>query len=495
MSSRPNIVFIFSDQQRYDTLACYGNDWIQTPNLNALADSSFVFERAYVTQPVCTPARSSIVTGLYPHTARMTVNKMNLPPDKKSIAEMISEDYHTGWFGKWHLGDDVIRQHGFDEWVSTEDGHRPEYTKREYRGTMSDYHNHMVEHGFEPDTTAADGTPMFSARKRASLPEEHQMASFLGCKAADFIDRNSDNPFMLYVSTFEPHPPYYGPLNDLYDPEELPVGPTFLKVPEGASMHNTVRARYCTQYLGQQDADVDPYLLSNAASGNDVTTEAGWRTLRARYFANITLVDRMVGTIIEALERNGVADNTVIVFTSEHGEMGGDHGMLEKRSMYEESARVPLLMRVPWLSQEQTMLQGAVGHIDLVPTLLDLSGNDIPGHLQGNSLAPVLRGEQTLDGNEVYVQWNGVSDIDDRHLGSAEINLRNTQHWRTLVRDGWKLALCATDQCELYDLNNDPYEEHNLFDDPAQEDRVRNMAAHIRLWQHKNGDHAPIPTV
>lgn len=115
MSSRPNIVFIFSDQQRYDTLACYGNDWIQTPNLNALADKSFVFERAYVTQPVCTPARSSIVTGLYPHAAGMTVNRMTMSPDKKSIAELISDDYHSGWFGKWHLGDDVIRQHGFDE--------------------------------------------------------------------------------------------------------------------------------------------------------------------------------------------------------------------------------------------------------------------------------------------------------------------------------------------------------------------------------------------
>jgi arylsulfatase A-like enzyme len=486
---------MFSDQQRYDTLACYGNDWIQTPNLNALADKSFVFERAYVTQPVCTPARSSIVTGLYPHAARMTVNKMSLPPDKKSIAEMISEDYHTGWYGKWHLGDDVIRQHGFDEWVSTEDGHRPEYTRREYRSTMSDYHHHLVEHGFEPDGEAADGTPMFSARKRANLPEEHQMASFLGGRAADFIDRNADSPFMLYVSTFEPHPPYYGPLNDLYDPEALPVGPTFLKVPEGASMHNTVRARYCTQYLGQPDADVDPYLIGNAASGNDVTTEAGWRRLRARYFANITLVDRMVGTIIDALERNGLSENTVIVFTSEHGEMGGDHGMLEKRSMYEESARVPLLMHVPWLSHEQTILRGGAGHIDLVPTLLDISGSEVPGHLQGKSLAPVLRGEQTLDGNDVFVQWNGVSDIDDRHLGSEEINLRNTQPWRTIVRDGWKLALCATDQCELFDLNNDPYEENNLFNDPAQKERIRNMAARIRLWQHKNGDHAPLPTV
>ncbi len=495
MPDRPNVVFIFSDQQRYDTLSCYGNDWINVPRLNALADESFVFERAYVAQPVCTPARATIVTGLYPHFAGPTVNKMALPPDRQSVAEMAPEDYHTGWFGKWHLGDDVIRQHGFDEWISTEDGHRPEYSRREYRTQMSDYHQHLVENGFEPELRMEDGTMMFSPMQRARVPAEHQMASFLGGKAADFIDRNSDGPFMLYVSTFEPHPPYHGPYDDMYDPEDLPVGPTFLKVPEGGSRHNTVRAEYCTQYLGQPDADTDPYLQPNAARGHDVTSEAGWRKLRAQYFANITLVDEMVGTILDALERNGVADNTVVVFTSEHGEMAGDHGMLEKRSMYEESARVPLIMHVPGISNSHQMVEGAVGHVDLVPTILDLMGASLPDHLQGKSLTPVLRGEQTLDGNEVFVQWNGVSDIDDRHLGSPEINLRNTQPWRTIVRDGWKLALCATDQGELYDMVNDPYEQTNLFDHPDQRNRVRDLAARIRLWQHKNFDHAPLPTV
>ena len=495
MPDHPNVVFIFSDQQRYDTLSCYGNDWIKVPQLNALADRSFVFERAYVAQPVCTPARSTIVTGLYPHSAGPIVNKMTLPPDRQSVAEMAPDDYHTGWYGKWHLGDDVIRQHGFDEWISTEDGHRPEYTRREYRTQMSDYHQHLVENGFEPDTRMADGTMMFSAMLRARLPAEHQMASFLGSKAADFIDRNSDGPFMLYVSTFEPHPPYHGPYDDMYDPKELPVGPTFLKVPEGGSLHNTVRAEYCTQYLGQSDAELDPYLLSNAARGHDVTSEAGWRELRARYFANITLVDEMVGTILAALELNGVADNTVVIFTSEHGEMAGDHGMLEKRSMYEESARVPLIMHVPGLSASHQMVPGAVGHVDLVPTILDLMGASLPDHLQGKSLTPVLQGEQTLDGNEVFVQWNGVSDIDDRHLGSEEINLRNTQPWRTIVHDGWKLALCASDQCELYDLVNDPFEQTNLFDHPDHRHRVRDLAARIRLWQHKNNDSVPLPTV
>ena len=496
MPDRPNLVFMFSDQQRYDTLACYGNDWIRTPSLNALASESFVFERAYVTQPVCTPARASILTGLYPHAAGPVLNKMILPPETPVIAEMVSDDYLCGYFGKWHLGDDVVPQHGFQEWVSTEDGHRAEYTKPEYLERFSTLHEHLVANGFEPDTEAA-GARIFSPDFRSHLPEEFQMASFLGDRAADFIDRNKDEPFVLYVSTFEPHSPYDGPFKDLYDPAELPVGPAFLKRPEGASLVNRVRADYFTQFLYEgRDQTQDPYVMRYAAAEEDITTEMGWRTLRAHYLANITLVDRMVAKITAALERAGIADNTVVVFTSEHGDMMGDHGMLEKRSLYDEASRVPLLMRVPWLSRQQRMIDGSVGHVDLVPTLLDLLGEPVPGHLQGRSLAPVLRGDRTLEGNDVFIQWNGLSpEMEDRALGSAAINRMLTLPWRAVVSDGWKLNLCAGDQCELYDLNADPYEMTNLFDDPSQRDRVRDLAARVRAWQIRTGDDAPLPSV
>ena len=283
---------------------------------------------------------------------------------------------------------------------------------------------------------------------------------------------------------------------DMYDPATLPVGPGFLQKPESASLVNRVRANYFLQFmLDGVDQTADDYMMRYAAAREDVSTELGWRTLRAHYMANITLVDRMVGKITSALERAGVADNTIVVFTSEHGDMMGDHGMLEKRSFFEEASRVPLLMRVPWLSQESTRLPGSVGHIDLVPTLLDLSGHDVPGNLQGKSLQPVMAGESDLSGNDVFIQWNGTSnEIPDRFLGSAEINRMLALPWRSVVTpDRWKLNLCAGDQCELYDLNSDPYEMNNLFNDPAQQDRVRDMAARIRIWQHQTGDTAPLP--
>ena len=493
--SRRNLVFIMSDQQRRDSMGCYGSGWAQTPNLDALASSGYLFENAYVTQPVCTPARASIMTGLYPHTAGPVVNKLPLSPDVPVLAEMVSDEYVCGYMGKWHLGDDVIKQHGFDVWTSTEDYHRGFYTRREHRRVLSDYHHHLVANGFEPDSEVA-GDMTFSPDARARLPEEFQMASFLAERAEQFIDDNRDRPFVLYVSTFEPHSPYDGPFDEQYDPDLLPVGPAFLKRPEGAALVNRVRADYFMQYLHGGDITGDPYMRDTLAPGHDLSTEAGWRRLRAQYYGNVTLVDRMVGRITSALERAGVSDDTAVVFTTEHGDMLGDHGMLEKRSFYEESSRVPLLMRVPWLSSGRRSVEGSVGHVDLVPTLLDLLGESLPSRLEGRSLVPVLRGEGTLDGNDVFIEWNGTSPtLPDRFLGSDAINRMLALPYRSVVSDRWKLNLCAGDQGELFDLRADPHEQTNLFDDPAQRDRVRDMAARIRMWQHETGDSAPLPTV
>ena len=496
MANRPNIVFIMSDQQRQDTLACYGADYMQVPNLNALAGQSFVFRNAYVAQAVCTPARATIMTGLYPHAAGPIVNKIPLPAGTPVISEMIDDGYFKGYMGKWHLGNDVQKQHGFDVWTTTEDTHREAYPKKELRTSLSSYHHYLLERGYKPDLEHSDGVKIFSSDLHYNLPEEHQMASYLGDQAAGFIQENKDRPFILYVSTFEPHSPYHGPFKDTYIPASIPVGPAFLKKPDGAAFVNRTRADYFMQYMleGKSHAD-DVYMTRYAAPGEDLTTEIGWRTLRAHYLANITLVDRMVGKITSALDRAGVAESTVVVFTSEHGDMMGDHGMLEKRAFYEESSRVPMLMRVPWLTREQKIIEGNFGQVDLVPTLLDLIGQPVPEGLQGKSVAPVLRGEETLEGNDVFLQWNGTSDeLPDRFLGSESINRMLTLPWRTVVTaDRWKLNLCAGDQCELFDLNADPNEMTNLYNDPAQRDRVRLMASRIRVWQNITGDTAPLP--
>ena len=152
---RPNIVFLFSDQQRYDTMSCYGADYMDVPNLDALADESFVFQNAYVSQPVCTPARATIMTGLYPHTAGPIVNMINLPESTKVISEMISDDHYKGYMGKWHLGNDIERQHGFNVWRSSEDGHGTGYTHAQLNNETSTYTEYLVSKGHTPDRKPA----------------------------------------------------------------------------------------------------------------------------------------------------------------------------------------------------------------------------------------------------------------------------------------------------------------------------------------------------
>jgi arylsulfatase A-like enzyme len=499
MAAKRNLVFILSDQQRYDTLACYGNHWINTPNLNALASRSVVFRNSYVSQAVCTASRGSIMTGLYPHSAGPVLNGMPLPPEVPTIAEMVSADYLCGYLGKWHLGHALIPQHGFTKWVSTEGGPRELPAGHDPR--TSDYGEYLIAHGFRPDIQAG-AMAGFSAVKRSMLPEQFQMASFLGERAVEFIEASGQQPFVLYVSCSEPHPPFFGPLHEMYDPADLPVGPTFLKKPQGGSLLNQLKADYFLEYLHAAKApSTDPY-MDWALAGQDLTTEPGWQRLRAHYFANVSLVDRMVGKITAALQQTNQTENTAVIFTSDHGEMLGDHGMLDKRSFYEESTRVPLLVSVPWLQgalqgglqRGQHPIDGNIGHVDLVPTVLDLLDQDAPEHLQGESRLPVLTGDTTLEGNDVFIEWSGTSHgLVDRTMASPEIARLNALSWRSVVSGRWKLNLCAGDQCELFNLDSDPFEETNLFNDPEQAQRVSDLTAHISQWQQRTADNAALP--
>ena len=474
MSQQPNVLVFITDQQRSDTMSCYGNNWIQAPRLNAFSEESFVFEHPYSAQPVCTPARATLLTGLYPHAAGMMKNNILLDPEIKSIAEMMSDDYHKAYYGKWHLGQETTRQHGFDEWVPVFE--LPWVIDH----PDTPYHQFLLENGIEPDTTTAAGHRVFSAKQRIELPVHLTMAHFLAEQAAKFIKQDHDKPFMLQVHCPEPHPPVGGPLADLHDPNELPLGPAFMHYPEDASLFNRLRA--------------DRHMAPKGASEEEQkTAEQKARVFRGKYYGLVTLIDQALGIMLDALEESGLADNTIVMFGSDHGEMAGDHGMMEKRAFYEESAKVPWLMRVPSLGREHKMIPGNIGHVDLVPTLLDLMNQPVPDHLQGTSRVPVLEGNETLEDNDAFIQWNGLGD---RNLGAPEINLIASVPWRSIVTaDRWKLNLCAGDQCELYDLNNDPHELVNEFDNPDHRDRIRMMAAKIRVWQHETGDEAPLPSV
>ena len=235
----------------------------------------------------------------------------------------------------------------------------------------------------------------------------------------------------------------------------------------------------------------DQYIFNRAMVGFDTSTEEGWRRLRAGYMSNITLVDDAVGRIVKAIEDAGIADKTILIFTSEHGDLVGTHGMLEMRTFYEAASRVPMMVRAPWMHEGGRMVEGNFSQIDLVPTLMEMMGCETSGGLHGVSRADVISGEADLSDVNIFMEHNGLGD---RDLGNQLVNLLNEQPWRSVVTaDRWKLNLCANDQGELFDLNSDPWEVHNLYNDTLNADRIRMMAALIRSWQLDVDDTAPLP--
>ena len=218
--------------------------------------------------------------------------------------------------------------------------------------------------------------------------------------------------------------------------------------------------------------------------------------MRRNYWGLVTLVDRAVGRILQALHESGQAERTIVVFTSDHGDMMGDHNILAKCTLYEEAMRVPLLLRVPWLPNNGQRIDGAMSLVDLVPTLLDLMGLGAPADVQGVSRADVFEGSANLTSNDVIVEWNGSHNSCVWPPDAPpEAHRVESDPWRSILsHDGWKLNASATDQSELFDLNTDPHELTNRFNDPDQRGRIADMLERICAWQSTVADTVPLPT-
>jgi len=471
-----NLLFLFTDEQRADTLAAYGNQAIQMPNLNRLASEAVVFEKAYVTQPVCSPSRASIMTGLYPHTTGCTANNISLRKDTLCLPEMLPPGkYATAYQGKWHLGDEIFPQHGFKEWRSIEDGYRRYYSAGKDPEARSTYHHFLIENGFAP----SEGK-YFSRGECARLPEDFGKPAYLAREASRFIHHHSGEPFVLYVNFLEPHMPFFGPRDNQHGLDEVTLPPNFDQVPTN---DQPLKARLFQQYY---------YELGHGAF--PLRTEADWRRLIANYWGLCSLVDTHVGTILNALKESGVYDETIIVFTSDHGDMMGSHRLLAKGVMFEEAARVPLIIRLPG-QEEHARIARPVSQIDLVPTLLDLMGEAVPPGLEGRSLKPLLDGKELPNG-DVFMEWNGsdtgVSRLDSRLdpalLGKASKAVADPV--RTIVTpEGWKFNWTGLGENELYDLNADPHETRNLAAKPEYRTFIHGLAERIGAWQARTNDH------
>ncbi|HST30553.1 MAG TPA: sulfatase-like hydrolase/transferase [Chthoniobacterales bacterium] len=462
----PNLIIFLPDQQRVDTLACYGNGKVHAPNLNKLAADSVIFQRPYVTQPVCSPSRASLMTGLWPHTTGCTNNGFPVDHKVAMLPQLLGGEYRAGYIGKWHLRDQPPTQRGFSEWVSVEG--------------VSDYSRFLIQEGAVPDHKNGS----FSALTISDLPLELSQADFLQRYACDFIKRNQNEPFILVVSFVEPHSPYNGPFNDEHQfAEEDLEDSTF------ASKPNAVPLRYRLLHEWQNDKALKDKAVRQFRFG---ITPAESASLRQKYFGLITLVDRSIGLILSCLENSGLMEHTVIAHTSDHGDLLGDHGLFGKGVMYEQAVCVPLLIRLP--GGPRKMITRRVSHIDFVPTLIDLLGGHSTAQLAGTTLTPLIFGENGQPRN-VFIEWNPYKKTEKRLKDETSlaptrmVNRAIRESTRTVIApDGWKLSLRDNDLCELYNLREDPSEQRNLYYTGQFGQVIERCTDDIRRWQKETSD-------
>jgi arylsulfatase A-like enzyme len=463
---KANLVLFLPDQQRADTIACYGGAKVHAPNLNKLASESVVFERTYVTHPVCTPSRSSLMTGTWPHTNGCTRNSVSLDRRFRVFPELMEDrDYRAAYIGKWHLGEEGPIGRGFEEWISTDD--------------HGDYTNFLVSRGIAPDKQNR-----FSELAISNLPIELSRPKFLEKHACEFIEKHQRDPFILVVGFVEPHSPYNGPLNDEHPLDQIELDATATR-PESEDI--PLRYRLMREWQ-QAEAILDrqrlPIQLFFGISPEE------YRSIKQRYLGLVTLVDQSIGAILACLERCSLTDNTIVVHTSDHGDSLGAHHLFGKETMFEEATRVPLLVRLPDRRASKTV-PNPVSHIDFIPTLLDLLGQ--PNHPQcaGKSLLPLITEEASPPQN-VFLEWapNRTKVKKGTKLARRRIVKRAAEEsTRAMVTsDGWKLCLRDKDLNELYNLKDDPKETRNLCAHRQCASVISRLTDEIHLWQMANHD-------
>jgi arylsulfatase A-like enzyme len=464
---KPNLIVFLPDQQRADTLARYGGKKVHAPNLNKLAFESVVFERTYVTHPVCTPSRSSLMTGTWPHINGCNRNGVPLDRRFRVFPDLIDDkDYHTAYLGKWHLGEEGPAGRGFHEWISTE--------------SRGDYANFLLSTGVTPDKQ--DGR--FSELAVSNLPLELSRPKFLEMHACEFIKKHRGEPFILIVAFVEPHSPYNGPFNDEHPLNEIDLDVT-ATLPEADNI--PLRYRLMREWQ-QAEAALDRERLPTQLFFG-ITPEE-YRSIKQRYLGLVTLIDQSIGAVLGCLERCGLSDDTIVVHTSDHGDSLGAHHLFAKEVMFEEAARVPLVVRLPGQRRGKIVPQ-PVSHIDFLPTLLDLLGQAKHPQCAGKSLLPLIH-QEAQPPESVFIEWapNRTKIKKGTSLAARRMIKRAVdESTRAVVSaDGWKLCLRDKDLNELYNLTDDPLETRNLYSDRQYASVISRWAGEIHRWQQSTDD-------
>lgn len=434
---RPNILWICTDQQRFDTIGALGNLHVQTPNIDRLVDNGVAFRYAFCQSPICTPSRASFLTGMYPSSVHGCVNGNDRWADAAPLVTKLLADagYDCGLVGKLHLS----AAQGRVEPRPPDDGYRVFHWSHNTQDSWEQGHDYA-------DWIQSQGSALAELREQPEkIPPSLHQTTWCADRAIDFIEEERDQPWLMSVNIFDPHPPFDPPeaYLDRYDADNLP-GPRFRESDLAAQ----------TRLAG-----IDFQTAAQRPESFNV------KTIQAAYFAMIELIDDNVGRMVAALDRTGQLENTIVLFTSDHGEALGDHGLLLKGCrFYEGSVRVPLIFSWPGHFQAGLVSDALVELTDIAPTLLEVCELPVPKRMQGQSLLPLLTGEVDPDRHRSFVRSEYYRTLNPDVPGGD--GLSGT--YATMIRDRrYKLVVYhGHEMGELFDLEADPWEFDNLWDDP-----------------------------
>jgi arylsulfatase A-like enzyme len=476
MTERPNILLIICHDLGRE-LGCYGRS-VQTPGINRLAGEGVRFDRAYTTCALCSPARVSLFTGLYPHAHGVRTNTespalwptTDLPESIPTLPRLLA-DYRCGYVGKWHCGETRNPERfGFTEGPDPGPGYGNPYAAPEFEAFL------RVRGLAHPAAFLCKGG-LFAAAPEGvqAVPGCRSSGGRLpgpaeACEPAYVADwairllremgaraRRKQHPFFLTVSFWGPHHPCYvpEPYASMYAPADVALPASFRDDFAGKpAIHRRWRRSFYREQAARTDDD--------------------WRTVIALYWGYCAFVDAEIGRLLSALDAEGLRDDTAVAFTSDHGDMMGGHGLFDKGEfMYEDAYRIPLVVRAPGRTLPGAVCRSFVANMDLMPTILDLAGVAPPAGLHARSLAPLLADPAAAWRDDLMAEFHG---------------LRVGYNQRMVRWGDWKYVCNSPDTDELYDLASDPHELRNRLTDPVCAGAAAEGRQRLLHWMKETHD-------
>ena len=470
-ASQPNILFLMSDDHAAHALGAYGGRLASldpTPTLDKLASEGMLFENAFCTNSICTPSRATLLTGQYSHTNRVTTLSGHLEADRQHVANLIrAAGYQTAMVGKWHLK----REPSFDY-----------YCVLPGQGS---YFNPVMRE-------SRMGRPWPDNSRRFSGYDSAHSSDVIVNVSIDWLKRRDrERPFFLMHHFKAPHDNFENAerYDFLFEDTEIPEPPSLWRVPN----HGSDATRGAGTSIGKRNArrNMGHHMFVDPSLGPEDYKRTAYQRYLKKYLRTVRGVDDGVARLLEFLENEGELDSTVVLYTSDQGFMLGEHDYIDKRWMYEESLRIPLIVRHPATVEAGSRDDHLVNNTDLGPTLLSLAGVEPPGFMQGRSIEPLLVGEDPSDWRQstYYRYWMNYAHHDvPAHYGVRTKDFKLVFYYglpldapgakSAETRPGW----------ELYDLRSDPLEMKNVYGDPAYKDVAASLKAELLRLKSELGD-------